>query len=191
MRLALLFSLLTLGLAVSTAVHAQEAEGTISGRILLGGEVDRNNRFALLVFPADVPQPVDTLRAMPDLISIGAEFTLSGFSDGEYLVVLASTYRDPPNPEETVQFQIFGDVMPQAPRESTRAAVRVKIVDGLPDREVVFDLGPLTALADFPDTGLRLPAEAGRPLRLPLALAGIGLLGVIAGGALRRRVTRA
>ena len=196
--LLVLPAVMTLSLpAASVTTSAQQARGSISGRILMNGVVDRNNSYAILVLPADISQPVDTAQVLSDLIDVGGEFTVSGVDDGEYLVVLASTHIDPAVPEETVRFsnETVLPMVPAAPRKFTRAAVRVTIENGRADRDVVFELeSPFaqdksTAAAELPATGLRPPIGRSPAPYLPTALSALGLLAFVTGLHLRPRTS--
>lgn len=189
MRIAILFLAMSAAVSLLAIAHAQEAQGSISGRILINGVVDRNNSYGILVLPAEILQPLDTFQFGPDLIHVGGEFTVSGLEDREYLVILASTHIDPYFPEETVRFtnETVLPAVPNAPRKFTRAAVRVTIENGRADREVVFELeSPVaqdegTAAGGLPTTGIRPETGRSTPLYLLAGLATLGLLSFAAG----------
>ncbi len=89
MRIAVfLFALVASALLLPAVAHAQEATGSISGRIVFEGE--HRGLLGLLIVSADDPQPIDDQRFSELLVEVDnlGNFSVSGLADGDYFLVL-------------------------------------------------------------------------------------------------------
>jgi hypothetical protein len=157
----LVWALLPAALCVAPATASSGATaGSIHGQLVVAGREDKGevSTFVFLV-PSTAKQPIslsEAAKTAQQLEDPSGRFEFVGVEDGEYLVAVENELLAFTETYDSVSVTVGS-------RVATVAAIRVRVTNGIQDRQVLFKVTPESASNNFPSITSPRTGDGGMP----------------------------